>query len=32
MKKIILGLLAIATFTFVACEKDNDNTTKPFTL
>jgi Raf kinase inhibitor-like YbhB/YbcL family protein len=32
MKKIILGLLAIATFTFVACEKDNDNTPKPFTL
>jgi Raf kinase inhibitor-like YbhB/YbcL family protein len=32
MKKIILGLLAIATFTLVACDKDDDNTPKTFTL
>lgn len=32
MKKIILGLLAIASFTFVACDKDEDNTPKTFTL
>ena len=32
MKKIILGLLAIATFTLVACDKDDANTPKPYTL
>lgn len=32
MKKIILGLLAITTFTLVACDKDDDNTPKTFTL
>jgi len=32
MKKIILGLLAIATFTLVACDKDEDTTPKTFTL
>jgi hypothetical protein len=32
MKKIILGLLSIIIFTFVACNKDDDNAPKPFTL
>jgi Raf kinase inhibitor-like YbhB/YbcL family protein len=32
MKNIILGLLAIAIFTFVACDKDDDKTPKIFTL
>jgi Raf kinase inhibitor-like YbhB/YbcL family protein len=32
MKKIILGILVIVTFTLVACNKDDDNTPKTFTL
>jgi Raf kinase inhibitor-like YbhB/YbcL family protein len=32
MNKLFLGLLVIVTFTFVACNKDDDNTVKPFTI
>jgi Raf kinase inhibitor-like YbhB/YbcL family protein len=32
MKNVILGLLAFATVAFVSCDKDEDNTPKPFTL
>lgn len=32
MEKILLGFLAITFITFVACNKDDDNTPKPFIL